>query len=50
MWRSLRLRKENGYGIRVHRSFLEYKALEGCAHGHVDSLIMSAGSGALTHG
>jgi glutamate-1-semialdehyde 2,1-aminomutase len=39
--------------IRLARGFTGRKKLlkfEGCYHGHVDSLLVKAGSGALTHG
>jgi len=39
--------------IRLARGFTGRKRIikfEGCYHGHVDSLLVSAGSGALTHG
>ena len=39
--------------IRLARGFTERKLIvkfEGCYHGHVDSLLVKAGSGALTHG
>ncbi|MFT5411305.1 MAG: glutamate-1-semialdehyde 2,1-aminomutase, partial [Verrucomicrobiales bacterium] len=39
--------------IRLARGFTGRKRLvkfEGCYHGHVDSLLVAAGSGALTHG
>ena len=39
--------------IRLARGFTERNLIvkfEGCYHGHVDSLLVAAGSGALTHG
>src|SRR3954466_2073253 len=39
--------------VRVARGFTGRKKIikfEGCYHGHVDSLLVHAGSGALTHG
>ena len=39
--------------IRLARGFTDRKLIikfEGCYHGHVDSLLVKAGSGALTHG
>jgi len=39
--------------IRLARGYTERDKIikfEGCYHGHVDSLLVSAGSGALTHG
>jgi glutamate-1-semialdehyde 2,1-aminomutase len=39
--------------IRLARGFTSRKLIikfEGCYHGHVDSLLVKAGSGALTHG
>jgi glutamate-1-semialdehyde 2,1-aminomutase len=39
--------------IRLARGFTNRKLIlkfEGCYHGHVDSLLVKAGSGALTHG
>jgi glutamate-1-semialdehyde 2,1-aminomutase len=39
--------------IRLARGFTDRKMIvkfEGCYHGHVDSLLVKAGSGALTHG
>ena len=39
--------------VRLARGFTDRKLLmkfEGCYHGHVDSLLVKAGSGALTHG
>ncbi len=39
--------------IRLARGFTDREKLikfEGCYHGHVDSLLVKAGSGALTHG
>ncbi|HYY31251.1 MAG TPA: glutamate-1-semialdehyde 2,1-aminomutase [Chthoniobacterales bacterium] len=39
--------------IRLARGFTNRKMIvkfEGCYHGHVDSLLVKAGSGALTHG
>jgi glutamate-1-semialdehyde 2,1-aminomutase len=39
--------------IRLARGFTERDLIikfEGCYHGHVDSLLVAAGSGALTHG
>jgi glutamate-1-semialdehyde 2,1-aminomutase len=39
--------------IRLARGFTDRKLVikfEGCYHGHVDSLLVKAGSGALTHG
>ena len=39
--------------IRLARGFTGRKRIvkfEGCYHGHVDSLLVAAGSGALTHG
>src|SRR5262249_38214303 len=39
--------------VRLARGFTDRKLIvkfEGCYHGHVDSLLVKAGSGALTHG
>src|SRR6218665_3605442 len=39
--------------IRLARGFTNRRKIvkfEGCYHGHVDSLLVKAGSGALTHG